>query len=279
MTFAKADFMIAGLAAPAVLNFMVRWTECLHGDGSLRDTLLAFSDLANAEVLHLHRVNAQTGAQRSISTLDRHASHGARPLTRAHGLALVGQTASRAKPGTLWSMTELDRDDAAQLDAGVMNWMTDRRLRDAHVVVLSADADQTDLLEFYQTFPLERARRAGLELLASAMAEAWGRRPEGRIARILRAAPALTARLGQGQTNAHPLSANNPLSLTPAELRVCSMMQAGQHLSEISKMLGITESTLRTHLRSIFSKAGVSGQVGLVRLLLAPEMQQNLKRA
>lgn len=279
MTFVKTDLTIAGLAAPAVLNFMVRWTECLHGDGSIRDTLMAFSDLAGAEVLHLHRVTAGTGAQRSISTLDRRASQGARALTRAHGLSLVGQSASRAKAGTLWSMTELDRDDAAQLDAGVLDWMADRALRDAHVVVLSATGDQTDVLEFFQAFPLDRARRAGLEILACVMAEAWGRRPEGRIARILRAAPALTARLDQGNSNAHPLSASNPLSLTPAELRVCSMIQAGTHLTEVSKVLGIAESTLRTHLRSIFSKAGVSGQVGLVRLLLTPEMPPALKRA
>jgi DNA-binding CsgD family transcriptional regulator len=279
MSFAKTDVTIAGLAAPAVLNFMMRWTECLHGDGSLRDTLSALAQLAEAEVLHLHRIAAGTGAQRSISTLDRCASQGARPLTRAHGLALVGQTPSRAKPGTVWSLQELDRDDATLLDPGVLDWMDDRGLRDATLLVLSSTADQTDVLELFQTVPLDRARRAGLEMLAAAMAEAWGRRPDGRIARILRAAPALTARLERTQAGAHPLSASNPFSLTAAELRVCSMIQAGKQLAEVSTALGIAESTLRTHLRSIFSKAGVSGQVGLLRLLLQPEAQPNLKRA
>jgi hypothetical protein len=33
----------------------------------------------------------------------------------------------------------------------------------------------------------------------------------------------------------------------------------------------IWDSTLRTHLRSIYAKAGVAGQLDVVRLLFAPE--------
>ena len=277
--FDRPDATIPGFPTPAFLRFMMRWTECLHGNGSLRETLLQFCDLSLAEVVHLHRVNMVNGGQRSIATVDLRASQGARPLIRAHGLALVGQTLSRAKPGTLWSMQELDRDAASQLEPRVVAWMEERGLREAMLIPLSSAGDTTDVLEFYLSAPLDLPRRRGLEILAAAAAEAWGRRPEGRIARILRAAPAINENLSVGRPTIHPLSESNPLGLTAAELRICGMMQRGTDLTEASKSLCIADSTLRSHLRSIFAKAGVAGQVGLVRMLLEPETGRFSMRA
>jgi DNA-binding CsgD family transcriptional regulator len=279
MPFTRPQTTFAGLTTPACLRFMIRWTECLHGNGSVRETLINFSDLALAEVVHLYRVNTATGGQRSIATIDLCASQGARPLTWAHGIALAGQTISRAKPGTLWSLQELDREAASRLDSRVADWMEERGLREAMMIPLSSVGDATDLLEFYLSTPLDRPRRVALETLTLAAAEAWGRRPTGRIARILRAAPAINEHLSNGRPNVHPLSESNPLGLTAAELRICSMMHRGTNLNEASKTLGIADSTLRTHLRSIFAKAGVAGQVGLVRLLLEPQATRLSLRA
>ena len=267
----KSEIPLLGFTARASLHFMIRWTECLHGNGSLRETLINFSDLVLAEVVHLHRVNSVTGGQRTIATVDRHAPQGARPLIRAHGMALAGQTLSRAKPGTVWSMQELDRDATSRLEPSVTTWMERRGLREAMLIPLSSASDATDVLEFYMSAPLDGPRRLALETLSLAVAEAWGRRPEGRIARILRAAPAINANLALDRPNLHPLSQSNPLGLTAAESRICSLIQRGADLTEASKELSITDSTLRSHLRSIFAKTGVAGQVGLVRLLLEPQ--------
>ena len=279
MPLARPPATFSGLTTAACLRFMIRWTECLHGNGSLRETLINFSDLALAEVVHLHRVNTETGGQRSIATVDLCASQGARPLTRAYGMALAGQTFSRAKPGTLWSLKELDREAASCLDPRVSGWMEERGLREAMMIPLSSVGDATDLLEFYLSAPLDRPRREALETLTLAAAEAWGRRPSGRITRILRAAPAINEHLASARPNVHPLSESNPLGLTAAEFRICSMMHRGISLNEASKTLSIADSTLRTHLRSIFAKAGVAGQVGLVRRLLEPEAAQLSLRA
>jgi DNA-binding CsgD family transcriptional regulator len=279
MPFDKSDISLPGFMLAPCFAFMAHWGECLHGDGSLRETLSAFSDLTLAPVVHLHRVNAETGAQRAIATLDRSAADGARPLVKAHGTALAGKTLARAKPGTLWSMQELDRDAASGLDPRVLGWMEARGFRDAMMIPLSSAGEKTDVLEFYLTVPLDRPRRGGIETLAVAMATAWGRRPEGRIARVLRVAPAIQARLSQTKSAADPLSQSNPLGLTAAELRICGMIRQGFQLAEAGRHLGIAESTLRTHLRSIFAKAGVAGQVGLVRLLLEAETGRTSLRA
>ncbi len=275
----RSPASLPGLMVPAIMHFIIRWTECLHGDGSLRETLIDFSDLARAEVVRLHRLSTVTGAQHAIATVDRCASQGARPLTQGHGMALAGQTLSRAKPGTLWSMQELDRDAASRLEPRVLAWMECRSLRDAMLIPLSWAGEQIDVLEFYVSAPLERPRRLGMETLAAATAEAWGRRPEGRIARILRAAPAINGHLSSGRPTAHALSQSNPLGLTAAELRICSMIQRGIDLAEVSKTLHIADSTLRSHLRSIFAKSGVAGQVGLVRMLLEPQAARSSLQA
>lgn len=56
--------------------------------------------------------------------------------------------------------------------------------------------------------------------------------------------------------------------LTPAEARLAKLLAAGSALKEASERLGVTQSTLRTQLKSIFAKTNTNRQSQLVRLLL-----------
>lgn len=221
VSFARPDMTASGLSTLACLRFVGRLTECLHGSGSLREALHELRALALAEVVHLHRVNIETGTQRSIASLDLNAAQGARPLTRGLGMALAGQTPSRAKPGTLWSLQEMDEGAAARLDPRVLSWMEARGLHEAMLIPLSTRGDETDLIELFLTAPIDAPRRRLLDLLAAAAAETWDRRPEGRISGLLRAAPAISARANAPRASQHPLSLDNPYGMTAAELRIC----------------------------------------------------------
>ena len=55
-------------------------------------------------------------------------------------------------------------------------------------------------------------------------------------------------------------------ALTPAETRVFELISAGRTLQESAIALGISASTLKTHLLRIFTKVGVRRQADLVRL-------------
>ncbi len=59
--------------------------------------------------------------------------------------------------------------------------------------------------------------------------------------------------------------------LTPAESRIFDLISAGHATESIAIMLGITPSTLRTHLKSVFAKTGRHSRGELVRL--AAELQ------
>jgi DNA-binding CsgD family transcriptional regulator len=55
--------------------------------------------------------------------------------------------------------------------------------------------------------------------------------------------------------------------LTPAEARVAVLIGSGLSGPETAAMLGISRSTVKTHLKRCFEKTGVHSQVGLARIL------------
>lgn len=57
--------------------------------------------------------------------------------------------------------------------------------------------------------------------------------------------------------------------LTPAEAAVARRLAAGFSLDDAAASLSISRNTARAHLRSIFSKSGISRQTELVRLMLS----------
>lgn len=81
----------------------------------------------------------------------------------------------------------------------------------------------------------------------------------------------------EGSQNALPHDALNVLyDLTPAEIRVCELLVAGDTPSEIAEKVGVAVSTIRTHLLRIFEKTGVNRQAELVRkisslLIMSPK--------
>jgi len=57
--------------------------------------------------------------------------------------------------------------------------------------------------------------------------------------------------------------------LTPAECRVALLMSDGHTSRHIAEMVGVTENTVRTQLKSIFAKTGVKRQAELIKVLSA----------
>jgi DNA-binding CsgD family transcriptional regulator len=55
--------------------------------------------------------------------------------------------------------------------------------------------------------------------------------------------------------------------LTPAESRIAGQVTEGKSIEQIALSNGVSHNTIRTHLKSIFSKTGVQRQAELVSLL------------
>jgi DNA-binding CsgD family transcriptional regulator/PAS domain-containing protein len=66
----------------------------------------------------------------------------------------------------------------------------------------------------------------------------------------------------------HPLEAiTATFKLTPAEMRVLMMIVQLGSVPEVAPVLGISESTVKTHLQHIFEKTGTRRQTDLVKLV------------
>ena len=59
------------------------------------------------------------------------------------------------------------------------------------------------------------------------------------------------------------------LGLTPAEGRVAALLAAGHTVRNIALMTGTKESSIRSHMKRIYSKRGITRQADLVRLVLS----------
>ncbi len=70
------------------------------------------------------------------------------------------------------------------------------------------------------------------------------------------------------EPNADYESLKQLYGLSPAEARVCMLIAQGKSLHEAADVMGIAVSTVRTHLKRIFSKTHTDRQADLVRLIL-----------
>ncbi|MDE0075118.1 MAG: helix-turn-helix transcriptional regulator [Gammaproteobacteria bacterium] len=73
----------------------------------------------------------------------------------------------------------------------------------------------------------------------------------------------------RSRTRLNPGSVKAALGLTPAESRVAVLLAEGKTVGQIAAAVGREQSTIRTHVRHIFGKLGITRQVDLVRLVLS----------
>ena len=59
------------------------------------------------------------------------------------------------------------------------------------------------------------------------------------------------------------------LGLTPAEGRIAALLAGGHTVRNIASMTGTKESSIRSHMKRIYSKRGISRQADLIRLVLS----------
>ncbi|MGH8807737.1 MAG: helix-turn-helix transcriptional regulator [Noviherbaspirillum sp.] len=94
-----------------------------------------------------------------------------------------------------------------------------------------------------------------------------------------RPAAAVFVRDPEGKPQAPHEVVRQMFGLTPAEATLAIELANGLSLDEIAEALNIRRNTARAHLRSIFSKTGVTRQTELVRILLNSVAALACKRA
>jgi DNA-binding NarL/FixJ family response regulator len=100
------------------------------------------------------------------------------------------------------------------------------------------------------------------------MARTWANRQVGLVTRMVVNHRAAAEPAPARPVPAMILSPSNPARLSRAEFRVCLLLSRGLSVTGVSDELAVSEATVRSHLRSIFSKTETSGLAELVFALL-----------
>ena len=241
------------------------WAQALQGRGHPAAALVLLREVCGAEVGSLVRVTAGRGSGERLLTEDAGQARAARVQPGDLATTLIGRQRSRARVGSVWSYCELASSLLVAPQTRLARWMELRGIQDVLCIVLAVDGDVTDVLELCYT------RRPGpsdiylVDALAPALVSAWAHRGAQVLASLRRAA----IQPVRSQPQAEPLlGPSNPAGLTRAEFRICGLFASGSGTREIMDQLQISESTLRSHLRSIYAKTETSGKAGLLHRLL-----------
>lgn len=265
------DRQIDPAAVSKLMSFQSRWSQSLCGEGDFDDALDALAHFFGATTILLYRTGPD-GRRRTIAGRDPGAALGARPLTHPLGTALLPASPMAARRASVWMLSELDPAVRPRLDSRNRDWMAARDVVDAAVIPLDLRSGEIDLLEFYLRESVTPDQLAILEIIAESAADVWHRRRDGVIERRLASALSLEhRRSGHGAARPHPMSPSNPCGLTAAETRICALIREGCTTAEITRQAGISEATVRSHLKNIYAKVQVTGKVGLVHALLSEE--------
>jgi DNA-binding CsgD family transcriptional regulator len=256
------QFSFGGLSE--ALDLVVTWFEALHGRGEVAESLHLMLRLVKGRRASLVRLHLDTAAQTVLDGVD---PGGAEPSPRELGISfpqyLLGHGLGQAQAGSVWYVSDLAREIAADERAGVHLCSPDHRTREIAAIVLEPRRLTSDLLEVHFATRLSPRDAEALALLAGVLSRGWRHRNESIF-------PPAPDRDSAGGVASEPsragaiLSAANPAGLSRSEYRVCELASRGLGAKAISDRLSVAESTVRSHLRSIYAKTGASGQRELI---------------
>lgn len=248
---------------PGLFDAVASWCECLQGRKPLLAVLQDLAEGLGAQAACLSRLSHGGNRTARVVAWNAAAARGsAEKVTRSFAASVLGRYVDRPRAGSVW-FSSLMEDGA---DPAIAVFQRRARLKETAIVALSGDGKWTDFLEFHF------ARRPGngtvglLNMIAGTLSRTWVGRTPGLFSDALLAAQA-ESRLGFRDPL---LSLSNPARLSRAEFRVCLLLSRGLNATAVCAELGITGSTLKTHLRSIFAKTETTSLAELLFQLLTP---------
>lgn len=253
-----------GMQQSQIVAAIATWCEALHGTASLS---AAFSDLCEglgAQAGLLLRTRRTDGYQQRIALHDPGAEKSCgRPLRLSLSTSVFGDALEGARAGTIWHEGEA----AQPTDPFLKEFQTVRGFREFCVLVLSSGPLERDHIELHFRDPRSARVHAALATVLPTMARTWAARQIGVVAQEL------THRKVDTATAAPILGTTNPARLSRSEYRICLCLSRGLSVKGAAEELGITEPTVRSHLRSIYAKTQTASQSELLFQLIAPRQQ------
>lgn len=264
-SFAESPGSSAGVHLDhiALIGAIARWCECLQNRAAVFDALELLAQSLEAEAIALSRCSQDPRGESRSLFFDR-LQH--KPtvchLEKSYAASVLGPYYRSANAGSVWLQSTSD----IPAEPDLVEFQFRRKLVDLVVIPLSIEEKAIFFLEFHFATEARGTQFAMLNSIASTLKETWSHRRPGLMTELIlnrqRPDPKVT---GDGPL----LGPDNPARLSRAEFRVCLMLSRGLSQQATAEELEICESTLRTHLGSIYEKTGTSGMAELLFRLLS----------
>ena len=240
----------------------------------LSDALKALAAGFDADAAAISRHNRNEDQARTVAIHDIfEGDHDVPVLKRALCRDVMGYLYPKARSSTVWFLSDL-LDDPSWNDTETLgNWRASREIKDVVAISLTGNQLQHDYIEFHFSRGLERSERLEIEALVPTIVRSWAGRKTGLVTQSRMddrfVAARAAAEAGKLNWDAPILGMSNPANLSRAEFRVCLLFSRGLSVKGVTEELGLSEATVRTHLRSIYSKTETSGIAELLYRILS----------
>ncbi|WP_135450056.1 helix-turn-helix transcriptional regulator [Tabrizicola caldifontis] len=239
------------VAEVGLIGAVAQWCECLHGRDPLLKSLETLGKGLGAEIVAMVRYARDGGASLRSLAWDRAIEDGnASPVDRGFARALMGPYFEASRPGSLWFRSMVETGTTSDLE----EFHTARHLRELAVIPLELQSRFVDTVEFHFRDRLRNHQQLILNSLAPVLATTWQKRAQGLFTEAILRPPSKAS----SRDLAPILSAENPARLSRAEYRVSLLLSRGLSIEQVQTELHIRESTLRSHLSSLYAKTNCS---------------------
>ncbi len=252
-----------------MISAIAQWCDCLQGNSPIRDAMEILAKSIDVEAIALTRSSREHDGKVSSLFFDQGLKSAATtPLNRSFAASVLGPYFDRPKPGTVWFKSLTNTESDPKLDS----FQRSRHFTELAVIPLSVEEKSAMFLEMHFSIHRGTSQHATINMCAPTLAETWARRKPGLMTELIlkRNRPNQ-----QAVTQTALLGTENPAKLSRAEFRVCLLLSRGLSSKRVCDELVISESTLRSHLRSIYAKTETSNKSELLYLLLSPFTQQD----
>ncbi len=249
---------------------MASWCGGLHGSMPLAEALAALAGGLDASAAAISRHYHRTEDSARLVSL--FAGDGPERLTRSYCQDVLDYQFGRARAGTVWFLGDMFDDPSWLPSRRLDGWLDRGAAREIAVIPMAVTRQAIDYVEFHFMSQLDRAEQHDIEALVPTIERSWTGRKPGLVTMALNEGRAPFPRSldsGMRRSITSPiLGVSNPAELSRAEFRVCLLLSRGLSVKAVTDELGLSENTVRSHLRSIYSKTGTSSLPELLYLIL-----------
>ena len=267
--FANLNRHMAAKSDP--IQAIVAWCDALGGPAPLQSVLTGLVSGLGAECGAIVRTRNSDPRTVRLALCDLVRAAPSCQLRRSFADSHFGPLLSKARPATVWQATA--QDSATTGDTALADWQTARGMKEFLVLVLSSQPRSRDHVELHFRHPLTSGVKQSIVATLPDMARIWATHRAGSVSAHRTSDP------DQYRSRPDPriLDADNPQRLSRAEFRVCLSLIHGQMIPAVSQDLGLSQQTIRTHLRNIYAKTGCNSLSDLLfRLMDRQQEPQDL---